>query len=214
MSTLFVVSIMAIQKQFILRYRDEGHLRFEIPAQFCDVATAKALSTALLAEAGIYRVSVYRSQKKLSIRYQESVCDFKSLAKRLFQIITELEQQKQHEAQSLVVSQAKSKFNIKDKVKNLRVSKWFGEKYTDGKETLQAARILTRVGLKKNKTLVKDPEKAVIDFLNDALVIFLIRLHWDHITKLWIPNPFKYRNEWAAVFYMLFLLMRSRKPKK
>ena len=54
---------MTIQKQFILRYREEGHLRFEIPAQFCDAATAKTLTSALLAEEGVYRVSVYRAQK-------------------------------------------------------------------------------------------------------------------------------------------------------
>lgn len=205
---------MAIQKQFVLRYRNEGHLRFEIPAQFCDVATANALSSALLAVEGVYRVQVYRSQQKLSIRYVETTCDFKTLAKQLFQIIDDLEQKKQRASQSLVAIAAKSKSNLKDKIKNLRVSQWFNQKYTDGKETVQAAKILTKIGLKKNKTLVQDPEKAVIDFLNDMLVLFLIRLHWDHITKQWIPNPFKYRNEWAAVFYMLFLLMRSRKPKK
>lgn len=205
---------MAIQKQFILRYRDEGHLRFEIPVQFCNVETAKALTSALLAVEGVYRVQIYRSQKKLSIRYQETVCDFKSLAKQLFQIITDLER---HDTQ-LAVKAAKSTWKLKNKlsnkVKDLRVAKWFNEKYTDGKETIQAAKILTKVGLKKNKALIDDPEKAVIDFLNDVLVLFLIRLHWEHITKQWIPNPFKYRNEWAAVFYMLFLLMRSRRPKK
>jgi hypothetical protein len=206
---------MTIQKQFVLRYRDEGHLRFEIPAQFCDTATAKALTDALLAVEGVYRTQIYRSQKKLSIRYQDSVCDFKSLAKRLFHIVAELEQKRCANAQALVVIQAKSKINhIKDKIQNLRMSKWFSEKYDDTKETLQAAKILTKVGLKKNKVLVQDPEKMIIDFLNDVLVLFLIRLHWDHITKLWIPNPLKYRNEWAAMFYMLFLLMRSRKPKK
>jgi hypothetical protein len=209
---------MTIQKQFVLRYRDEGHLRFEIPAQFCDVETAKALTDALLLAEGVYRAQIYRSQKKLVIRYQETVCNFKSLAKVLFQIIADLEQKRQRDEQLLVMSTTQSKWNIKhklgDKVKNLRVSKWFGEKYTDTKETMQAAKILTKVGLKKNKKLINDPEKAIIDFLNDVLVLFLIRLHWDHITKLWIPNPFKYRNEWAAMFYMLFLLMRSRKPKK
>lgn len=205
---------MAIQKQFVLRYRDEGHLRFEIPVQFCEVSTANALSSALLAVEGVYRVRIYRSQKKLSIRYQETVCDFKSLAKQFFQIIADLEKNQQRDSQSLVAIAAKSKLNLKDKVKNLKISQWLGEKYTEGKETLEAAKILTKVGLKKNKALVQDPEKAVIDFLNDVLVLFLIRLHWEHITKQWIPNPFKYRNEWAAVFYMLFLLMRSRKPKK
>ena len=208
---------MAIQKQFILRYRDEGHLRFEIPAQFCDVATAKVLTAALLAVDGVYRAQVYRSQKKLSIRYQESVCDFKTLAKLLFEIVAELEKKQPRDSQALVISVAKSGAKIKgkigNKVKNWRVSKWFSEKYDDGKSTLQAAKILT-TGLKRKKALIQDPEKAVIDFLNDILALFLIRLHWEHITKLWIPHPIKYRNEWAAVFYMLFLLMRSRKPKK
>lgn len=208
---------MAIQKQFVLRYRDEGHLRFEVPSEFCDATTANALAAALLAVEGVYRVQVYRSQKKLVIRYQETVCDFKSLAKQLFQIISDLEQKQQHDKQLLVrAAQSTRTFKNKlaNKVKNLPVARWFGEKVEDAKETVQAAKILTKVGLKKKKVLINDPEKAITDFFNDVLVLFLIRLHWDRITKEWIPNPFKYRNEWMAVFYMLFLLMRSRKPKK
>ncbi|MGZ8137030.1 MAG: hypothetical protein ACXW1W_09250 [Methylococcaceae bacterium] len=203
---------MAIQKQFVLRYREEGHLRFEIPVQFCDAAIAKALTDAISNLDGIYRVRVYASQKKLSIRYQESVYDLKALAKLLFQIVGDLEKkallQNQDKEKAL-----KSGWNVKNKLKNLTVSKWFSEKYDDTRDTLQAAKILTKVGLKKQKVLIKDPEKAIIDFLNDILVLFLIRLHWDHITKDWIPNPIKYRNEWVAVFYMIFLLMRSRRPK-
>ncbi|MGZ8227442.1 MAG: hypothetical protein ACXWT3_12530 [Methylococcaceae bacterium] len=203
---------MAIQKQFVLRYREEGHLRFEIPVQFCDATIAKALTDAISNLDGIYRVRVYASQKKLSIRYQESVYDLKALAKLLFQIVGDLEKkallQNQDKEKAL-----KSGWNVKNKLKKLTVSKWFSEKYDDTRDTLQAAKILTKVGLKKQKVLIKDPEKAIIDFLNDILVLFLIRLHWDHITKDWIPNPIKYRNEWVAVFYMIFLLMRSRRPK-
>lgn len=202
---------MAIQKQFVLRHRSEGHLRFEIPVQFCDTACAKALTDAVLAMDGIYRVKVYSSQRKLSIRYQETVCDFRSLAKSLFQIIAGLENEALLNHQLAAANKAKPEWQ--DKLKNLPVGKWFSEKYDEARETLQAAKILTRVGLKKQKTLINDPEKAVIDFLNDVLVLFLIRLHWDHITKYWIPNPIKYRYEWMAVFYMLYLLMRSRKPK-
>jgi len=44
-------------------------------------------------------------------------------------------------------------------------------------------------------------------------VLFMIRLHWNNITQLWIVSPFKYRYEWMAVFYMVYLLVRSRKPK-
>lgn len=202
---------MAIQKQFVLRHREEGHLRFEIPIQFCDVAIARALTDAVSALDGIYRVRVYSSQKKLSIRYQETVCDFHTLAKLLFQVIADLEKKIVLNDPSVVTVKVESTW--KKKLKNLTVSKWFKQKYDDTRETLQAAKVLTKVGLKKKKTFINDPEKAIIDFLNDILVLFLIRLHWDRITKDWIPNPLKYRYEWMAVFYMIYLLMRSRKPK-
>ena len=208
---------MAIQKQFVLRYRKEGHLRFQIPERFCGTTVANALTAKLVAVEGIYRVKVYRGQKKLSIRFQETVCDFKTLAKLLFQI-ADLEKETAIFDTTAGKAKAKAKAKagstrIKDKLKQTRVSRWFSRKYEDATETLQAAKILTKVGIKKQKKFINDPEKAVIDFLNDILVLFLIRLHWDHITKEWIPKPLKYRNEWLAVFYMIFLLMRSRRPK-
>ncbi|MGR8940696.1 MAG: hypothetical protein ACU83V_12990 [Gammaproteobacteria bacterium] len=164
----------------------------------------------LLAVDGVYRVRVYRSQKKLAIRYLETVHDFQSLCKLLFQIVDEVEQEALAEAKPKAVQLAKQR--VKTRFKNLKVFRWFGNKYEDAKETLQAAKIVTK-GLAKPGKFFKDPEKMAIDFLNDILVLFLIRLHWDHITKEWIPRPFKYRYEWMAVFYMIYLLMRSRRPK-
>ncbi|MDD1611562.1 MAG: hypothetical protein LUQ57_00300 [Methylococcaceae bacterium] len=201
---------MAIQKEFVLRYRGAEHVRFEIPSAFCGEQTAEALTGRLLALDGVYRVQVYRSQKKLSIHYQETVHDFKGLCRLLFQIVSELEKAALTETQPKTVRLVKQ--SVKSRFKNLKVFRWFGSKYDDAKETLQAAKIVTK-GLAKPGKFFKDPEKMVIDFLNDILVLFLIRLHWDHITKEWIPRPLKYRYEWLAVFYMTYLLMRSRRPK-
>ncbi|MEC4750081.1 hypothetical protein [Methylomicrobium sp. Wu6] len=201
---------MAIQKEFVLRYRGAEHVRFEIPSAFCNEQIAEALTGRLLAADGVYRVQVYRSQKKLAIRYQETVHDFKSLCKLLFRIVGELEKQALAEAKPKAVRLAKQR--VKNRFKNLKVSRWFSRKYDDAKETLQAAKIVGK-GLAKPGKFFNDPEKMAIDFLNDILVLFLIRLHWDHITKEWIPRPFKYRYEWLAVSYMIYLLMRSRRPK-
>jgi hypothetical protein len=201
---------MAIQKEFVLRYRGSEHVRFEIPSAFCGEQTAEALTGRLSAVDGIYRVRVYRSQKKLAIHYLETVHDFKALCKLLFQIVADLEKSALSEAGRKAKPPAKR--GIANRVKNLKVFRWFGGKYGDAKETLQAARIVGK-GLAKPGKFFNDPEKMVIDFLNDVLVLFLIRLHWDHITKEWIPKPFKYRYEWMAVFYMIYLLMRSRRPK-
>lgn len=202
---------MAIQKQFVLCYRQEGHARFEIPVQFCDSAIAEALTDKLAVVDGIYRVKVYRSQRKLSIRYQETVCDFNRLAEALYQIIADLENAAMNESKAKIPGRAKQR--VADKFKQSKIATWFGHKYGDARETLQAAKILSKVGLNKQKKFFNDPEKAMIDFFNDILVLFLIKLHWDRITKEWIPKPITYRYEWMAVFYMIFLLMRSRKPK-
>ncbi len=202
---------MAIQKQFVLRYREEGHIRFAIPAQFCEPSAAKALTAALLKLEGVYRVTLYASQKKLSIRYQETTCDFQTLAKSLHRIIADLEQKTPATKKEMTIGKLPS---IKTKLKNSGVGRWFKQTYTDTKETIEAAKILTKVGMKQQKALFNNPEKAMIDFFNDMLVIFLIKLHWEQITKAWIPNPLKHRYEWLAVFYMFFLLMRSRNPKQ
>jgi hypothetical protein len=202
---------MAIQKQFVLRYRKTGHVRFEIPEQFSDGAIAEALTDQLSAADGIEQVKVYRRQNKLSIRYQETVCDFHQLARLLFDIVAGLEKKAKSGSRLKVTKPATQ--GIKNQLGQLKVARWLSQKLDDTKETLQAAKIITKAGLHKQGKLIKDPEKFLVDFFNDILALFLIRLHWDHITKEWIPRPFKHRYEWLAVFYMLFLLMRSRKPK-
>ncbi len=44
-------------------------------------------------------------------------------------------------------------------------------------------------------------EKAVTNFFNDIVAFYLIRTHWDLITKHWLKDPVKYGNAWLTVFY-------------
>jgi hypothetical protein len=203
---------MSIQKEFILRYRIDGHVRFQIPAQVCEPAAAKAVMDAILAITGVYRVKLYRKQQKLSIRFQESVCDFKSLARQLFQLLADLEKTEVFKPKTSTKSEVWRE-QAKAKLDSFKITRWAKEKYSDAKETVQAAKIITKLGMSKPKTFVNDPEKALIDFLNDVLVLFLIKLHWTNITQQWLLKPFKYRYEWMALFYMVFLLVRSRRKK-
>jgi len=201
---------MSIQKQFVVRYRVDGHVRFQVPPSLCTPAVADIVTEEINRISGVYRVNFYCGQRKLSIRYQHHICDFVALAKQLFDILERLEKQGCFEQKAAVFD----KPTIKGKLKSLKVSRWFSEKYVAGKETLQAAKVITRMGLKKPKGLIRDPEKAIIDFLNDVLVLYLIKIHWTRITQEWIPRPFTYRYEWTAVFYLFYLLIRSRRPKK
>ncbi|MEI7839005.1 MAG: hypothetical protein WCJ11_00720 [Methylococcaceae bacterium] len=206
---------MSIQKQCVLRHRAEGHVRFQLPTELCQKVVAENVATKIKAIDGVYRVNFYARQGKVSIRFQETVCDFTQLVQQLFALFAELEK-----SGALIIPTEKKptairKFTAKvsEKADKFAVTRWFKTKTIEAKETLHAAKIITKLAIKKPNALIKDPEKAVIDFLNDILVLFLIRLHWDHITKLWLLNPFKFRYEWLATFYMFFLLIRSRKPK-
>ena len=203
---------MSIQKEFVLRYRDDGHVRFQIPAQICNVDAAKAVTDCISGIDGVYRVNLYRSQQKLSIRFQESICDFKSLARQLFDLLAELEEKGALQPKPVAKSTL-WKEKAKSRLDDFKVTRWAKEKYGDAKETVHAAKVITRLGMKKPKAFIKDPEKAIIDFLNDILVLFLIKLHWNEITKNWLIKPLKYRYEWMALFYMFFLLVRSRRKK-
>jgi len=199
----------------VLRHRAEGHVRFQLPTELCQKVVAENVATKIKAIDGVYRVNFYARQGKVSIRFQETVCDFTQLVQQLFALFAELEK-----SGALIIPTEKkptaiSKFTAKvsEKADKFAVTRWFKTKTIEAKETLHAAKIITKLAIKKPNALIKDPEKAVIDFLNDILVLFLIRLHWDHITKLWLLNPFKFRYEWLATFYMFFLLIRSRRPK-
>jgi len=207
---------MSIQKEFIVRYRADGHVRFEIPDQLCDTAVAKLVGSRIQAVDGVYRVDFFRRQKKLSIRYQEVVCDFNQLAAQLFQLLAELDEQGMLVAQVVndVAESNDSEWDLKAKVKSWKASQWVTEKYSNVKETAQAAKVIAKIGLKKPKSFVKDPEKTIIDFLNDVLVLYLIRLHWTRITQEWMLRPWAFKSQWAAVFYLFYLLVRSRKPAK
>ena len=206
---------MSIQKDFIVRYRNEGHVRFEIPEQLCNKKIAKIITSKILEIEGVYKANLFIRQRKLSIRFQEIVCDFRQFAKYLFQLLAELEQQ------GLLVPQViqevsvnnKNQGKLKSKIKNWKATQWATEKYSDAKETVQAAKTITKLGLKKPTLFIQDPEKALIDFLNDILVLYLIKIHWSRITQEWIPKPWAFRYQWTAVFYLFYLLMRSRRPK-
>ncbi len=199
---------MSLQREIILRHRAEGYVRFQIPVQLCQEHAAEALTEGISAIKGIGRATLYRRQKKLSIQYNEEICDFNQLAKKLYQVITVLDKKG---ALKPAASKTKARRKAQAKKEHFKAAKWANEKYVEAKETFQAVRILAKRVSKKPGALVKDPEKTIINFLNDVLVLYLVKIHWHRITQHWILHPVQYRYEWAAVFYLVYLLVRSRK---
>jgi hypothetical protein len=54
-------------------------------------------------------------------------------------------------------------------------------------------------------------EKAAINFLNDLVAFYLVKVHWELISQRWLKNPVKHADAWLTVFYLMFLLVRYRK---
>jgi hypothetical protein len=91
---------------------------------------------------------------------------------------------------------------------------WAQAKCEEIKETFIALGIVVRAaGKAKPIVMTEEREKFLVDFLTDILVLYLIKLHWHMILTEWMRRPWTYRNEWMATFYLIFLLVRSKKPK-
>ena len=200
---------MSIQQEIILRHKSSGHVRFQIPECLCNPEVAPTVSGAIANINGVYRVNLFRNKKKLSIRYVEESLSFSELAEQLISLLSELESKDIFKEKPLKVHNLKASIKLSD----WKGINWAKDKYTETKETAQAIGILTKFGLKKKPEILANPEKTLITFFNDVLVLFLIKTHWKLITKKWILSPMKYRYQWIAIFYLMYLFIRSKTTK-
>lgn len=193
---------MSLKKQIILRYSSAGHVRFDLPAQLCDAAARSHIESALRTLEGIYRVSLSPGSRKLSVRFDIAVCELKTIARKLSALVDAGLGQGGGAREMVAAGGAAGPF------------RWLREKAQEAGETLEALKIVARRGVKNSSKLVTPGrERGVIEFFNDVLVLYLIKLHWHMITQHWLRQPLRYRYEWMAVFYMIFLLVRSRRPR-
>jgi len=41
-------------------------------------------------------------------------------------------------------------------------------------------------------------------------MLFMIKMHWQHLLYEWIPRPWTHRYEWAATIYLIYLSVQSK----
>lgn len=201
---------MPIQQDIILRYKSSGHVRFQIPEYLCSDAVAPYISDAIHQFEGVYRVNLFRNKKKLAIRFVEESISFHELSKQLLTLLIGLEKKGFFKEKT---ASGKTASGLKNKLSSWKGTHWAKEKYTETKETAQAISILTKLGLKKKPEIFANPEKTLITFFNDVLVLFLIKTHWKLISKKWLLEPLKYRYQWLTIFYLMYLFIRSKTIK-
>jgi hypothetical protein len=177
-------------------HRDTGYLRLRLPPALRNPATGAMIESALRGVAGVYRVTLLTAEGKLAVRFDPHVCTAGAVALRLKAVLAELP-------------------GTDDTIALTP--------QPEAADMAPAADIGARVGEMRDSFVQALPqrfqplvesaltEKAVTNFFNDIVAFYLIKVHWELITKQWIKDPVKFGNAWLTVFYLVFLLVRYRK---
>ncbi len=204
---------MSSLSDVVLRYQAPGHLRFDLPDRLCGAETASALVSRLRAEAGIYRVDLKPGARKLSLRYLDW-CTFADIIRRLAAVISGFPRRVQTEApaHAVVMSGAGRAVTPAPALPG-GLQHWLRVKWLEIRETLMAINILVRRALGSGANSLARRPKWIKEFLNDLLMLYLIKLHWHHILTEWLPRPWTHRYEWAATIYLIHLSVQSKLPQ-
>jgi hypothetical protein len=209
-----------LERRILLRHRAPGHVRFQVPQDLCEAHCSAAIRRSLLSLPGVYRVEFYGAQCKLSIRYDETAWTLREIGLRLRQALQDAARSGLFERGAPIETHPVPAPRALDAARpRSRPAEWLRRKGESLRRKAQELRFKARVVKEVAKVKAEsDPalrlfmdEKAIIGFLNDLTALYLVKIHWDLITKQWIRAPFTHRYHWMAVFYLVFLLVRSRR---
>ncbi|MDP2809587.1 MAG: hypothetical protein Q8O34_05515 [Rhodocyclaceae bacterium] len=202
-----------LARRIVVRHREAGYLRLELPVDICHAIAAAAIDVALRQVAGVYRVTLYAEQRRLVVSFDAHVCGAVDVARALKGCLGALTEAgsaapaPEHGARALAgrlspalhdaARQARRSFaNLRGQIERLRHPK------------AASGSLRARLQPMLANALT---EKAIINFLNDLVAFYLVKVHWELISQRWLKDPVKHANAWLTVFYLMFLLVRYRK---
>ena len=206
-----------LARRILVRHREAGHLRLELPAEICHAAAGQAMESALRAVAGVYRVVFQATERRLAVHFDARLCSAAEVARALRASLpaavatdaagtdagaapaapaadpTVAARQALREA---AASARRALHDVRARVEALR------------QPTAPAGSLQARLQPMLATALT---EKAAINFLNDLVAFYLVKVHWELISQRWLKSPVKHADAWLTVFYLMFLLVRYRK---
>ena len=191
--------------RIVVCHREPGFLRLELPVELCTADIAADLGAGVRTLAGVVSAAVDTGWQRISIRYDAAQLTTAQVARQLFDVVDALpldtaaappNEAPTHPAWSL-------EQGFQPLLDRLKTRLLPAEPPQEG--SLQA----------RFQPIVESAltEKAITNFFNDIVAFYLIRVHWELMTKRWLQNPVANRNAWLATFYLVFLLVRYRKTK-
>lgn len=188
-----------LAQRIVVLHREAGYLRLELPAELCASAAAAAIEQGLLIRTGIVSAAVDRGWQRMSIRYDATLLSAAQVARQLFALLDGLPAGVAPDAPAAPPAPAASGLQpLLDKLKAV---------LTPAGEA-PAGSLQARLQPVIASALT---EKAVINFFNDLVAFYLIKAHWELITKRWLQQPLAHSSAWMTTFYLVFLLVRYRK---
>lgn len=201
-----------LARRILVRHREAGHLRLELPAEICHAAAGATMEEAVAAVAGVYRVTFQAAERRLAVHFDDRLCSAADVARALRASLGNLPA-----ADGADVAPGKARDPLMEARQALR------DAAARSRQALQALR--ARVEALRQPTAPAGSlqarlqpmlanaltEKATINFLNDLVAFYLVKVHWELISQRWLKYPVKHADAWLAVFYLMFLLVRYRK---
>jgi len=193
-----------LARRIVVLHRGAGFLRLELPDELSTPEVAQAITRGLPATPGVAGATVDPDGRRLSIRFDAASVSAGQVARALFVLLGDLPTTAEPvaEAPESPVGEvfANGLQPLLDRFKALLTPAT-----PPAEGSLQA----------RFQPLVESAltEKAIVNFFNDIVAFYLIKTHWDLITKRWLQNPVAYSNAWLTVFYLVFLLVRYRKSQ-
>lgn len=205
-----------LARRIVVRHREGGYLRLELPAEICHPTAAIAIDAVLRQVAGVYRVTFYAAQRRLVVSHDAHVCTAADVARALKGCLPTLPEGEAGSAPAIAAAQAAAPFAervtpaLRDAARQARCT------FEQLRRRVEAMRqpkappgsLQARLQPVLANALT---EQAIINFLNDLLAFYLVKVHWELISQRWLKNPVKHADAWLGIFYLMFLLVRYRK---
>ena len=196
--------------QITVCHREPGFLRLALPLEFCQPEVLAALENGMTPLAGITVVTVDAGWQRISIRYDAGQLSTAQVARQLFAVIDALPETALIVPTEAILAPAPLAQSEATPPQDHGLQPLF--------DKLKAALLppdqpLPGTLRARFQHMLESAltEKAVTNFFNDIVAFYLIKVHWELISKRWLHNPAAHSNAWLTTFYLIFLLIRYRK---
>lgn len=216
-------------RQIYVLHKEPGHLRLALPTAFANPGSAQVIERALLRITGVRLAQVDLAHRKLAVHFDPTACSQRQVALVLGGVLDEAAAAASvaspgstAEATAMPGPLAPRLDDLRerltalgraarDQVLALRHSVEAQLTQPAAASASEASNAASASALKRVVNPALFNERAVINFANDIVAFYLIRVHWDLIVRQWIKAPLRHADAWLAMFYLTFLLVRYRK---